>query len=321
MSRSSGASRREPKSGFKPQGFRTLRRGSCAALLLVCVGASGALRAEVAYSALENGSWRIYRQADAGSPPLELWGELGMDASAPVLSPDGGQVAFEVQGKGVLVCPAGDPSKCRTLQPPGGSAVRPAWNPATGELLFVHYRVDAEGEESDLVTTTGNLGGTSPLLLQTGNQDDPDVSPDGRFLVYVSAQTVSMHRAGVQVVRQLWMLDLETGIARQLLAGNSQDIHPDWSPSGQAIAFASDRDGELDIWVVKADGSGLRKITSGEGSKTWPAWSPDGKTILFTLSTGGRQDLWMIEADGTNLRPFRSAGSDQDLQRRDADWR
>lgn len=279
------------------------------------------VRAGIAYTVLQEGTWVLHHQADAGSPPRPVRQDLTLDASAPALSPDGSQVAFEVPGQGILVCLLEGSAQCRTVRPDLGSAVRPAWNPTTGELVFARYVVDARGEESDLVTTGDGLGRTGPLLLQTGNQDEPDVSPDGRYLAYSSAQTIGMHRAGVQVVRQLWVLDLSTGGARQVLAGSFQDIHPDWSPTGDEIAFASDREGTFDIWAVKADGTGLRRVTSGEGGKTWPAWSPDGKTILYSVARHGRLELETIGRDGKNPRPFQPFGAGSDVQLRDADWR
>lgn len=297
---------------------RALRLSLCC---FVLIGAGRPSVAGVVWVVLQDGDWRIFYQSDRGSPLQGFDEAAHQDASSPALSPDGSQVAFEVQGQGILVCPTQGEAACRTVRPESGSAARPAWNPANGELVFVRYVIDAKGEDSDIFTTTEKLSKISPLLSQTGNQDDPDVSPDGRFLVYSSAQTLSLHRAGVQVVRQLWVLDLETGRARPLAPGASQDFHPDWSPSGQEIAFASDRGGELDVWVVRADGSGLRQVTSGEGSKTWPAWSPDGREILFTLAKDGRQGLWLIGADGSNLRSFEPFGAGSDVQLRDADWR
>ena len=112
---------------------------------------------------------------------------------------------------------------------------------------------------------------------------------------YTSGHTVSLHKGGVQVIQQIWIMDLETGTAQQLILSNAQDIQPDWSPSGQQIAFASDRTDQFEIWMVNADGSGLRQITSGPGAKTWPAWSPDGKAIMFTLMQDGHQRLWIID--------------------------
>jgi len=157
--------------------------------------------------------------------------------------------------------------------------------------------------------------------VQTGIQDDPDFSPDGRLLVYTVAQTVSVHRAGVQVVQQLWVADLGTGLARQLLPGTARDIHPVWAPSGRELAFASDRSGQFEIWTVKADGGGLRRLTSGSGGKTWPTWSPDGRSIMFTLVREGQQSLWLVDADGANPRPFEPFGRGSGVQLRDAHWR
>jgi Tol biopolymer transport system component len=116
-------------------------------------------------------------------------------------------------------------------------------------------------------------------------------------------------------------MSLETGTAQQLTLGSAQDIHPDWSPSGRGLAFASDRTAQFEIWVVNADGSGLRQVTSGPGAKTWPAWSPDGQVIMFTLVQDGLQSLWLVDADGTNLRPFEPFGPGLDIELKDADWR
>jgi TolB protein len=199
--------------------------------------------------------------------------------------------------------------------------VRPTWHPTTNELILVHYVVSAGHEDSDILTTRKGLVETAPLLTQTGNQDYPHVSPNGRLLAYTSAHTISLHRGAVQVVQQLWAMDLTTGVAQQLVAGNAQDIHPRWSPSGRALAFASNRSGQFEIWVVNTDGSGLQQVTSGPGAKTWPAWSPDGKSIMFTLMQDGHQRLWIIDVDGFNLRPFEPFGPGADVELRDADWR
>lgn len=273
--------------------------------------------AAVTYTSLRDGLWQVVYQDQPASAPRVIGGGLAADASAPSFSPDGKQVAFEVTGQGILICPVAAGEKCRPLATDVGMAVRPAWTPS-GELVFARYIVDAAGEDSDLLITQNGLGDIRPLVLQTGSQDDPDVSPDGRSLAYVSAQTISLRKAGMQVVRHLWVMDLGTGVPRLLVPGVHQDLHPDWSPDGQWIAFASDRSGELEIWVVRPDGSGLKQVTSGPGSKTWPAWSPDGKQILYTGSREGKQGLWLVGADGSGAEPF-AAGADAQL--RDADWR
>ncbi len=291
------------------------------ALGLALLGVAAPARAELAWVANRDGVWVVHRQADLDSRPVAVRPDLAYDASAPALSPDGTRIAFEVAGRGILVCPRGETGRCTEIETELGSPVRPAWEPRSGELVVVRYTADARGEDSDLLITRDGLESVGPLISQTGNQDDPDLSPDGRRLAYSSAQTVSLHRAGVAVVRQLWLMDLASGRARPLVPGAHQDIHPDFSPSGSLIAFSSDRSGQYEIWVVNAVGGGLRQVTSGPGAKTWPAWSPNGDSILFTRSHEGRDGLWLVPAAGGEARPLEPFGAGAEVSIRDPDWR
>jgi TolB protein len=53
-------------------------------------------------------------------------------------------------------------------------------------------------------------------------------------------------------------------------AGNNE--HPTWSPDGKLIAFASDRGGNYQIYIMRKDGSGVTRITNGT-ENTSPTWS------------------------------------------------
>ena len=62
------------------------------------------------------------------------------------------------------------------------------------------------------------------------------------------------------------------------------DIDPAWSPDGSTIAFASDRDGPLDVYTMRPDGTDVRRLTTSipnVSSAHLPAWSPDGRRIAF----------------------------------------
>ena len=296
---------------------RSVRNVLLVSVVIWQVDCSPGASAELSYSALQDGRWVVFAQGGLEARPRAVTASDNGDTNAPSISPND-EIAFETQGGVISVCLSGE---CELVRAATGAAVRPAWHPTANELVFVNYVVDGGGEDSEIMMTAKGLKDIRPLLTQTGNQDDPDVSHDGRMLAYSSAQTISPYRGGVQVVRELWLMNLQTGETRQLLLGRSQDIHPDWSPSGEQIAFASNRSGQYEIWVVNADGSELRQVTSGEGAKTWPAWSPDGQSIMFTLANEGRMELWIIDADGTNLRVFKPFGEDSDTQTRDADWR
>ncbi|MGH2729468.1 MAG: TolB family protein, partial [Actinomycetota bacterium] len=47
------------------------------------------------------------------------------------------------------------------------------------------------------------------------------------------------------------------------------------------IAFASDRDGDYEIYVMNADGSNLEKLTDNSLDDLSPSWSPEGNRIVF----------------------------------------
>lgn len=70
------------------------------------------------------------------------------------------------------------------------------------------------------------------------------------------------------------------------------------------IAFVSNRDGNLEIYVMNADGSGQTRLTNNPASDFGPAWSPDGTKIAFGREEGGSNEVFVMNADGsaqTNL--------------------
>jgi len=69
----------------------------------------------------------------------------------------------------------------------------------------------------------------------------------------------------------------------------------------ERIAFASDRDGDYDIYAMNPDGSNVVQLTQGPGENMGGSWSPDGSKIAF-LSTrdGGAAEIYVMQANGGN---------------------
>ncbi len=81
----------------------------------------------------------------------------------------------------------------------------------------------------------------------------------------------------------------------------------------ELIAFASNKPGNEDIYVINADGTALQRLTNHPASDTSAAWSPDGKQIAFVSKRDGFERIYLMNADGTNQRlliPTTEAASD-----------
>jgi len=131
------------------------------------------------------------------------------------------------------------------------------------------------GEEYDILVRDLRGGWVDQLVTNPGADHQPAWSPDPDRdrLAYVSQE------GGVA---SIWVYDLAQGTQRQLThpqgSRGSQDKHPTWSPDGTQIAFWSDRDGAMQLYVMNADGSDLRRL-GPEGAKAWdPVWIKPPRT-------------------------------------------
>lgn len=67
------------------------------------------------------------------------------------------------------------------------------------------------------------------------------------------------------------------------------------------LAFASDQNGNSDIFAMQADGSGLTNLTNNPAQDSNPAWSPDGKRIAFESDRDGFTQIYVMNADGSDV--------------------
>lgn len=68
------------------------------------------------------------------------------------------------------------------------------------------------------------------------------------------------------------------------------------------IAFASDRDGDFEIWLIDTAGRNARQLTDNTVMDTSPAWSPDGSRIAFVSNRDGNDEIYSMNADGGDVR-------------------
>jgi len=117
---------------------------------------------------------------------------------------------------------------------------------------------------------------------------EPAISPDGSELAVVSGGDI-------------WTVPAGGGEARLLVAHEAAESRPVYSPTGDRLAFVSDRTGNGDIYVLTLATGVLAQLTYDSGLDRLDGWSRDGEWVYFS-STGrdiaGMNDLFRVRAAG-----------------------
>ena len=146
----------------------------------------------------------------------------GSDNVSPTFSPDGRRIAFMSgrAGHPEIYAMDADGTNVELLTPLefGENAHRaaPDWSP-TGSMVAFHSKI---GSTFQLMTISLRDRGLKQLTSD-GRNEDASWAPDGRHLTFTS------NRSGV---KQLWVLDTETGRSRQLTRGAGDARNAAWSP-------------------------------------------------------------------------------------------
>ncbi len=96
----------------------------------------------------------------------------------------------------------------------------------------------------------------------------PAISPDGK--------TIAFGYKG-----DIYRVDVNGGVAVPLTIHEAQDMMPVWSHDGKSIAFASDRYGNFDVFVIPATGGTPNRITYNSAADYPYDFSVDNNQIIF----------------------------------------
>ena len=116
-------------------------------------------------------------------------------------------------------------------------------------------------------------------------QVGPKWSPDGSRIAFGGGE--------------ISVVNLADGSLANLTNHPAGDSAPAWSRDGR-IAFVSDRDGSVELYVMNGDGSNPTRLTDNAGFTGVFRWSPDGGRIAFAGDADGAPELYVMAADGSN---------------------
>lgn len=107
----------------------------------------------------------------------------------------------------------------------------------------------------------------------------------------------------------VYVVDSQGGLAKQLTTSTAYDYAPVWSHDGQTIAFATDRNGNFDIYTVPVVGGVPKRITTFSAAELPLSFSPDDTEIYYSASiqkdaadaqfaAGWMTELYKVSVDG-----------------------
>lgn len=186
----------------------------------------------------------------------------------------------------------------------GGGSIRLAY-------VSCSYKSIAEGDLLLEVTDRDsceiysiNTDGSDQINLTNNNvpDADPDPSPDGTKIAYVS---------GAGDNTEIFVMNVDGTNKIQLTDNTHRETEPAWSPDGTQLVFVSGHfNGPSEIKIVTADGSAETTIAESgptEGQYLSPDWSPLSTQIAFVwegfegFTCQGCSEIFVMNVDGSNL--------------------
>ena len=206
-----------------------------------------------------------------GTNPRKILNRPFMSTSTPAISPDGRLIAFFQSSGGpmgdlwIVPSSGGSPRRLTFDDAEGGT---PAWTPDGQFVIFSSKRT---GSHTLWRIRVGG-GEVEPMTSGAGEDRDPQISFDGRRLIYTNTRNNF----------SLELLNASTGRKTSLATRRTTIAGPRFSPQGDRITFFHETDTGTHLWTFDVSGNDLRQITAGKGERNiLPRWSAKGDALFF----------------------------------------
>jgi Tol biopolymer transport system component len=225
--------------------------------------------------------------------------DRGIRQAGPRYSPDGARIAYTsrtlTRFRAIRVMAADGSGDRKVADRNGGTTL--SWTPDGRRIVFdENERHKTYFLRTDLrVVDVGT--GRVRALTRGLRAKEPDVSPDGRAIVFVLDKPDGS---------ELAVVDADGSRLRELTrsAPGTEWSGPRWSPRGDAVAVSRWMPGGwLDVVRVDPAGGEVVELTHDRAKDVEPAWTPDGAYILFRSDRDGVSNVYAARlADGALLR-------------------
>lgn len=231
---------------------------------------------------LLSGSWEIYvgktdgtRQVrvtfNSGADVNPVWGPKNLIAFESNRDANWDLYMFDVEGDGIPVRLTDDPANDINAYwaPDGGCEVPgPQW------LVF---QSDRDGGDWDIFKLNVETMELTQLTENDVEDQVPVLSPDGRTMAWVQEDEFGVYN--------LWLMDLVTMETRQLTDTKADIAGHTFSPSGSFLAYHSNIDGDLDVFVVDKESGLIKRLTENDVEDEAPSFRCDDRELIYHAET------------------------------------
>ncbi len=138
-------------------------------------------------------------------------------------------------------------------------------------------------------------------LFQLKEVHDPQVSPEGQWVVYTVTTTVLKEEKSET---QIWMVPFAGGEPIPMTAKGGSASRPRWSADGKYLSFLAARgEGKTQVWALDRQGGEAQQLTEvpqGVGSYDW---SPDGTRLVLEVQDPSSEDLAAQKDEQQGVKP------------------
>lgn len=224
----------------------------------------------------------------------------------PQFSPDGMKIAFLINNDMYIMDSDGN-NKLSLCNNNDGSR-QPQYSPDGKSIIYI------SGDDLWIV----NNDGSDNKMLHESRTDEkhypimgPKYSPKGNRIYFEEM------RVNPQSGQELQIFSIyNDGSDKAQLTSIGTNWGFSFNPSGDRIAFCSDRDGNNEIYIMNNDGINKINLTHSPNSDYNPVFSPDGGYISFLSKLSSISDIFIMDTSGGNKRNISNddANKDRDQQ-------
>lgn len=192
-----------------------------------------------------------------------------------------------------------------------GKASSPVW--ASDGTIFLTIHISDQNSDIVQYSLQGkpysqSLTGLKMIRKWTYNptiETEPQISPDGSTMAYVSDQTGSP---------QIYLLDLSSAKSSRLTKKGGYNVTPFWSPNGKFLAYRGIRKKISSIYRIDVKKGVEKRITPESIDAESATWSPDGALIAFAgiprQADSDISKIYVMLASGGEYRRLSDSAAD-----------